>query len=145
MAIECSIKGAARLTLSQFKTLERCQLSQLSVQLAEAAEIDLELARRAERFENERKLAQVQRHMFVHAVWGENPDGREVVAIDARRNQTLGVHDLERACLALAKLTISARGCLERVADLICDGSLPGGIDEPGKVAMRWRDRLVIF
>jgi hypothetical protein len=76
-------------------------------------------------------------------MWGRGEQEGTVSARDVRRSQTLTIEHIDEALKLVAELTIMAKACILRTADLILNGELKGGESHDGSPAVRWRGQLV--
>jgi hypothetical protein len=107
--------------------------------------LDSELNRRVDRLERKRLVAQDLRQRFVHSVWGHGPAENQQVSYDYKRSALSTQSELLQAIDEMSHLTLLARRCLERTADLICEGKLTGGSLEGSGLKFRVRDRWIAF
>jgi hypothetical protein len=145
IALAClkSIKG---LSAEEWQVAQKRKFFQITADLLRSArDLDGEPHKRADRLEQKRLLAQDLRHRFVHSIWGHGPAENQQVSYDYKRSALSTQSDLAEAIDAMAHLTLRARRCLERVADLIVDGKLAGGNRGGAAMSMFWRDRWVTF
>ena len=145
IALAC-LKSVKGLTADEWQARQNLKFFQITADLLRhTPDLDGELHTRVVRLEEKRLLAQDLRHRFVHSVWGHGPGENQQVSYDYKRRILSTQAELTHALDEMSHLTLLARRCLERTADLICNGKLPGGSDEGSGLKFRVKDRWIAF
>lgn len=119
-------------------------LKRITSKLAEAAAlIDNEFSKRLAAFEECRERTHDARHQMAHASWGRNEKLGHPQAIDLKRGSVVEPGDIEGAMAGMAELSILARQCFERIAELVDDKTLPCRDPLTPGVSFFWRDRWI--
>lgn len=135
-----------RLSFDEWVKRERWQFSQIMDRLIKLSEgADAELVQRLAELETARAQGHEQRHIIVHAQWGQEPDpSTEPAGYDYGRKRLLGRKDIDEALAACAQMRSLASAAAYRLAELIDTGAYPERPDGPG-MGMRTTSRFVRF